>query len=93
MGVVAKLGGAAGGYAGRVAGGAIGGKIYGKKGRQMGQKYGGQLGKSLGSGLAKKIPIIGSFKKGGRVKRTGAYLLHKGEHVIPVRKKKRKIVN
>jgi hypothetical protein len=26
--------------------------------------------------------LIGSFKKGGRVKKTGAYKLHKGEQVI-----------
>ena len=26
--------------------------------------------------------LIGSFKKGGRVKKTGVYLLHKGEHVL-----------
>lgn len=26
--------------------------------------------------------LIGSFKKGGRVHKTGVYLLHKGEHVL-----------
>lgn len=26
--------------------------------------------------------LIGSFKRGGRVKKTGVYLLHKGEHVL-----------
>lgn len=27
--------------------------------------------------------VVGSFKKGGRVRRTGVYLLHQNEHVIP----------
>ena len=31
-----------------------------------------------------------SMKKGGKVKKTGIYLLHKGEHVIPVKKEKKK---
>ena len=26
--------------------------------------------------------LIGSFKRGGRVKKTGVYLIHKGEHVL-----------
>lgn len=29
------------------------------------------------------VPIIGSLKKGGTVKKTGLYRLHKGEKVIP----------
>jgi hypothetical protein len=33
--------------------------------------------------------VIGSFKKGGRVKKTGKYILHRGEHVVPKRGKKR----
>jgi hypothetical protein len=33
--------------------------------------------------------VIGSFKKGGRVKKTGKYMLHKGEKVVPKRAKKR----
>lgn len=28
-------------------------------------------------------PILGSFKKGGKVKRTGLYQLHSGEKVVP----------
>lgn len=32
--------------------------------------------------------ILGSFKKGGKVKKTGNYKLHKGEEVKPVKKKK-----
>lgn len=89
MGVVAKLGGLAGGAAGAAAGGALGRKIYGKKGQEVGRKFGKAMGKSAGSAIAKSIPIIGSFKKGGKVRRTGAYILHKGEHVIPVRKRKK----
>jgi hypothetical protein len=29
-------------------------------------------------------PMLGSFKKGGKVKKTGKYLLHKGEKVVKV---------
>lgn len=29
------------------------------------------------------VNVIGSFKKGGKVKRTGNYKLHKGEVVVP----------
>lgn len=29
-------------------------------------------------------PVFGSFKKGGKVKKTGNYKLHKGEKVISV---------
>ncbi len=34
----------------------------------------------------KMMPIKGSFKKGGMVKKTGAYKLHKGEKVVPAGK-------
>ncbi len=30
---------------------------------------------------------VGSFKKGGTVKKTGLYKLHKGEKILPKRKK------
>jgi hypothetical protein len=30
--------------------------------------------------------VIGSFKKGGKVKKTGLYKLHKGEEVLPKKK-------
>lgn len=33
------------------------------------------------------VRVLGSFKKGGRVKKTGCYRLHKGEYVIRKRKK------
>lgn len=31
-------------------------------------------------------PLLGSFKKGGKVKKTGNYKLHKGERVISLKK-------
>ena len=34
---------------------------------------------------------FGTFKKGGKVKKTGIYKLHKGEVVKPVKKKKKKV--
>lgn len=33
--------------------------------------------------MPKVITNIGSFKKGGTVKKTGSYKLHKGETVVP----------
>jgi hypothetical protein len=33
-------------------------------------------------------PVAGMFHKGGKVPRTAAYLLKKGEHVIPAGKRK-----
>ena len=35
------------------------------------------------------LRVLGSMKKGGRVKRTGIYRLHKNEHVVPARKASR----
>lgn len=32
-----------------------------------------------------KRKLMGSMKNGGMVKKTGAYLLHKGEKVVPVK--------
>jgi len=38
-----------------------------------------------------EVPLVlGSFKKGGMVKKTGLYQLHKGEKVIPVKDVKKK---
>ena len=34
-----------------------------------------------------KRELLGSFKKGGTVKKTGIYKLHKGEEVVPAKKK------
>ncbi len=33
------------------------------------------------------MPLLGSMKKGGKVKKTGAYKLHKGEKVVPTGKR------
>lgn len=30
-------------------------------------------------------PILGSYKKGGKVKKTGIYKLHRGERVMPTK--------
>lgn len=45
-------------------------------------KVGGQLGEN------KKLrdELLGNYKKGGHVKKTGIYRLHKGEEVIPKKK-------
>lgn len=49
-------------------------------------KYAPKAPIKLKPGLgAPKQPILGSFKKGGKVKKTGLYKLHKGEKVIPVK--------
>ncbi len=34
-------------------------------------------------------PVLGSFRKGGNVRKTGLYRLHKGERVVPRRGKGR----
>lgn len=49
------------------------------------------LGKAVNTvkaipGQAKKR-VLGSFKKGGPVKKTGTYTLHKGEVVLPKKKR------
>lgn len=36
-----------------------------------------------------KDTLLGSFKKGGKVKKTGNYKLHKGEKVVPAKKVKK----
>jgi hypothetical protein len=46
-------------------------------------KAGGQMGENA----RMKRELLGSFKKGGIVKKTGAYKLHKGEEVIPAKKR------
>jgi hypothetical protein len=74
MGIVSRLGG--------MAGKAIA-KAYVGKGKKWYQKAARKTGEIIGRKAASAIPIIGSFKKGGKVKKTGAYILHKGEKVIP----------
>ena len=47
-------------------------------------KVGGQIGENA---RMKQQLLDGSFKKGGHVKKTGIYKLHKGEEVVPAKKK------
>jgi hypothetical protein len=61
----------------------------------LGGQWGGQpppinpVGRPMPVGPAR--PVLGQFHKGGKVGKTGAYMLKKGEHVIA--KGKRKMVN
>ena len=41
----------------------------------------------MGENARMKRELLGSFEKGGIVKKTGAYKLHKGEEVIPAKKR------
>jgi hypothetical protein len=59
-------------------------KDYIKGSAKMDKDYQGTAEET--AGVAKKQQtqeILGSFKKGGKVMKTGAYKLHKGETVIP----------
>jgi len=74
------------GFIGRTIGNFLGSKIGGLAGGALGgvtgtgADEGGRIGGSLGGNLLDKlIP----FKKGGRVKKTGPILAHKGEFVLP----------
>ena len=54
------------------------------------------LGKELSGALNKKaVDLVGSFKKGGKVRRTGLAKVHKGEVVLSAKKVKmlKKILN
>lgn len=68
---------------GKGAGKAIGGLIGGKKGAKEGSKIGGGLGGQLGKKAGQLAPAILSFKKGGKVPKTGLAQLHKNEYVLP----------
>lgn len=65
--------------------GVIGAGLGGLAGQAIGQKYGGAAGgaagKMIGTGLGTLFPY---FKKGGKVTKTGAAIVHKGEYVLPV---------
>lgn len=76
---------------GKYTGGRIGKYIGRKIGhKRSGKRWGEVVGGVIGGIGGYSIPVLGSFKKGGKVKRTGCYLLHKGEKVVPVRKRKKK---
>lgn len=64
-----------GGAGGTILGAGLGQAFGGQKGAATGANIGGQIGKIAGD----LIP----FKKGGRVRKTGAILAHKGEVVLP----------
>lgn len=78
--------------------GVLGGKLGGYFGKHVGSMAANQFKKSTGVGCGpedKSMADIGEsfgkkwggrlvpFKKGGRVKRTGPALVHKGEFVLP----------
>lgn len=59
------------------------GKNAGNIGGFIGKQFGKEdLGRQLGNAAAPLSSLI-KFKKGGRVKRTGKALVHKGEFVLP----------
>lgn len=97
MGAVSQSIKSYGRRAGYRVGGVIGSKIgsltktsVGEKlGRRIGHQAGKNVGKMIGGAASKvyeTLPIIGSMKKGGPIRRTGAYLLHKGEYVLNKKK-------
>ena len=47
-----------------------------------------EIGVPLGAGLGLLGEVVGSYKKGGMVNKTGIYKLHKGERVLSVKQKK-----
>ena len=74
MGILSGLlGSEVGHFFGSKIGRAVGGKRGQKKGAEIGRVAGGVIG------AAAPEP----FKKGGKVKKTGVILAHKGEHVLP----------
>lgn len=94
-GKVAKVGGAIGKHLGAEAGARLGSAIGGYQGAKIGGRLGGQAGKFVGKTVAKQGTIAvnkgaekvaGSMKKGGHVRKTGLYRLHKGEYVLTMKK-------
>lgn len=76
-----------GSIGGAALGGLAGSKFgMGVQGSSLGAKYGGQIAQYGVKRLLEYAPILGSFRRGGQVRRTGAYILHKGEKVVPVKK-------
>jgi hypothetical protein len=68
--------------------GYLGGALEGfsknyKKKKKKAPDDSSKAGQGISSGIGK---IIGSFKKGGRVKRTGNYRLHAGEKVVTAKR-------
>lgn len=77
---VGVLGHAAGGVAGGFIGSKLGRLIGGKRGRDIGEGIGSTFGAITGGLVGSAAP---TFKKGGRIKRTGKAILHKGEFILP----------
>lgn len=77
MGKVGKfIGKSLGRIGGGVAGGAVGGRLGNKAaGKTLGQAVGSKVGETAGALLP--------FRLGGKVKRTGPIIAHKGEYVLP----------
>lgn len=73
------------GILGETLGGVLGGMI----GKHAGRRFGGytgvgeQGGQDLGTKLGQHFGRMTRYKKGGRVKRTGKAIVHKGEYVLP----------
>jgi hypothetical protein len=85
-----KGGGASGGFqrGWDAAGDRAKGKNTVRKGKSRDGGSGG-LGGLLGGGIIPVLQkVIGSYRHGGRVKKTGLYHLHKGENVIPAGKRR-----
>lgn len=83
---------AAGYYTGQYIGKRIGksvGGLFGKKGKKIGKNTLGFVAGAYGAAGANLVPILGQFCKGGLCKKTGAYILHKGEYVVSVKNKKK----
>ena len=79
-----------GGIGGTTLGALLGSRVgFGREGAEFGGKHGGRVAEFATKKLLQHFPILGSFKKGGRIPRTGAYLMHKGERVVPVKKARR----
>jgi hypothetical protein len=78
------MGGFAAGFLGQAAKGKDKDKDKNKTEKPKKQSKLGKVG-----GAIKKVAktgLIASLKKGGHIKRTGLYRLHKGEDVVPARK-------
>lgn len=79
-----------GSIGGTTLGALLGSRVgFGKEGAEFGGKHGGRVAEFASRKLMEHFPILGSFKKGGRIPKTGAYLMHKGERVIPVKRRSR----
>jgi hypothetical protein len=67
----------------------IGGYAGSGLGEFLGKKYGGSIGQEAGKNIGRVAGTAAGallpFQKGGKVKKTGPALLHKGEIVVPAK--------